>query len=98
MVNPVGPAPERESVVLLNASPDAVDLTGWRVADRLKRTCPVPAQTLGAGEVLRVPVAEPAQLSNSGGLVTLLDAAGLKVSGVSYTEADARPEGWTVTF
>lgn len=98
MVNPVGPAPEHESVVLLNASPDAVDLTGWRIADRLKRTCPVPAQTLAAGELLRVQVTEPAQLSNSGGLITLLDAAGLKVAGVSYTEADARQEGWTLTF
>ena len=98
MVNPVGPAPEHESVLLLNASPSAVDLTGWTIADRLKRACPVPAQTLAAGEVLRVPVTEPAQLSNQGGLITLLDASGLKVAGVAYTESDARREGWTLTF
>ena len=98
MVNPVGPAPEHESVLLMNASPSAVDLTGWRIADRLKRTCPVPAQSLGAGEVLEVPVTEPAQLSNQGGLITLLDAAGLKVAGVSYTADQARQEGWTLTF
>ena len=98
MVNPVGPAPEHESVLLMNASPSAVDLTGWRIADRLKRTCPVPAQSLGAGEVLDVPVTEPAQLSNQGGLITLLDAAGLKVAGVSYTADQARQEGWTLTF
>ena len=42
LVNPVGPAPERETVLLLNASPSAVDLTGWRIADRLKRTFPLP--------------------------------------------------------
>ena len=29
MVNPIGAAPERETVTLLNASPSAVDLTGW---------------------------------------------------------------------
>ena len=98
MVNPVGPAPEHESVLLLNASPSAVDLTGWTVADRLKRACPVPAQTLAAGEVLRAPVTEPAQLSNQGGLITLLDASGLKVAGVAYTESEARREGWTLTF
>ena len=98
MVNPVGPAPEHESGLLLNASPSAVDLTGWTIADRLKRACPVPAQTLAAGEVLRVPVTEPAQLSNQGGLITLLDASGLKVAGVAYTESDARREGWTLTF
>ena len=44
MVNPVGPAPEHESVLLVNASPSALDLTGWRIADRLKRACPVPAR------------------------------------------------------
>ena len=98
MVNPVGPAPEHESVLLLNASPSAVDLTGWRIADRLKRTCPVPAQSLGAGELLEVAVSEPAQLSNQGGLITLLDAAGLKIAGVAYTAGQARQEGWTLTF
>jgi uncharacterized protein YukJ len=98
MVNPVGPAPEHESVLLVNASPSAVDLTGWRIADRLKRTCPLPVQSVGAGELLRVPVTEPAQLSNQGGLITLLDAAGLKVAGVAYTADEARQEGWTLTF
>jgi uncharacterized protein YukJ len=98
MVNPVGPAPEHESVLLMNASPSTVDLSGWRIADRLKRTCPVPAQSLGPGELLRVPVAEPAQLSNQGGLITLLDADGLKVAGVAYTGEQARQEGWTLTF
>ena len=35
LVNPAGPAPERETVLLLNASPSPVDLSGWRIADRL---------------------------------------------------------------
>ena len=43
--------------------------------------------------LLRPPVA----LGNKGGLITLLDAQGLKVDGVAYTAADA-PEGWTVVF
>ena len=98
MVNPVGPAPEHESVLLVNASPSALDLTGWRIADRLKRACPVPAQTVGPGELLQVRVTEPAQLSNQGGLITVLDAAGLKVAGVAYTAEQARQEGWTLTF
>jgi uncharacterized protein YukJ len=98
MVNPVGPAPERETVLLINASSSVVDLTGWRIADRLKRTCPIPAQSLDAGELLEAPVTQPAQLGNQGGLITLLDAAGLKVTGVSYTAEEARREGWTTTF
>jgi uncharacterized protein YukJ len=98
LVNPVGPAPERESVLLLNASPDAVDLTGWRIADRLKRTCSVPPGPLGAGATLEVVVSGDAQFGNQGGAIILLDGSGLKVSGVSYTAADARQEGWTIVF
>ena len=98
LVNPVGPAPERETVLLLNASPDAVDLTAWRIADRLKRTCPVPPGPLAAGAPLEVVVGGDVQLGNQGGAITLLDGAGLKVSGVSYTTAQAKQEGWTIVF
>jgi uncharacterized protein YukJ len=34
LVNPVGTAPEAETITLMNVSPSPVDLTGWRVADR----------------------------------------------------------------
>jgi uncharacterized protein YukJ len=98
MVNPPGPAPERETVLLLNASPAAVDLTGWRISDRLKRTCPLPAGKLAAGDVLEVPVTAPATLGNDGGAITLLDAAGLKTAGVTYTAEQAKREGWTIVF
>jgi hypothetical protein len=37
-------------------------------------------------------------LSNDGGLITLLDAAGLKVHGVSYTKAQVARQGWTLAF
>jgi uncharacterized protein YukJ len=98
MVNPVGPAPEHETVLLLNASPDPVDLTGWRIADRLKRTSAVAAGPLAAGATLEVPLGDGAQLGNHGGAITLLDAAGLKVYGVAYTAEQAGREGWTLTF
>ena len=98
LVNPAGPAPERESVLLLNASPAAVDLTGWRIADRLKRSCPVSPGPLAAGATLEVVVSGDVQLGNQGGAITLLDGAGLKVSGVSYTGAQAEHEGWTIVF
>jgi uncharacterized protein YukJ len=98
LVNPAGPAPERETVLLLNASPNAVDLTGWQIADRLKRKCPVPAGSLAGGATLEVVVSGEVQLGNQGGAITLLDRAGLKVSGVSYTAAQAAREGWTIVF
>jgi len=56
MVNPVGGAPERESVLLLNASPQPIDVTGWRLADRAKASCALPSSRLEAGAVLTVPV------------------------------------------
>ncbi|WP_214102863.1 DUF2278 family protein [Acrocarpospora catenulata] len=97
LVNPVGPAPERETVTLLNASPDTLTLDGWRLADQAKRTLPLTG-AIAAGETLRLSVADALQLGNSGGAITLLDPAGLKVHGVSYTKDQARREGWTVTF
>ncbi|HEY5785810.1 MAG TPA: lamin tail domain-containing protein, partial [Microlunatus sp.] len=82
---------------LLNSTPDDIDLTGWSIADRLKQKFALPAQSLAAGATLQVAVRLPAALGNKGGLITLLDAQGLKVDGVAYTAAEA-PEGWTTVF
>jgi hypothetical protein len=98
LVNPAGPAPEAESVLLINASPAATDLTGWTLADRLKKTCPLPSVSLGPGETLRVPLPNGVQLGNNGGQITLLNPQGLKVHGVSYTKEQAQREGWTLVF
>ena len=98
LVNPVGPAPEAETITLINASPDPIDLTGWRIADRAKHTCPVPAGTLAAGATLTVTPTDEVALGNNGGAITLLDPRGLKVHGVSYTAEQARAEGWTIVF
>jgi uncharacterized protein YukJ len=97
LVNPIGPAPERESVTLLNVSPSEVDLTGWALADRMKRRQLLRGK-LAAGATMRVALSPDVQLGNSGGLITLLDRQGLKVHGVSYTAAQARREGWTIAF
>ena len=89
-------------MTLLNASADPVDLTGWRVSDRLKRSAPVVAagQPGCCRRVRRSSSGSRAEvaLGNSGGTITLLDAAGLKVDGVSYTKAQVAREGWTVVF
>src|SRR4051794_15846837 len=98
LVNPVGPAPEAEQVTLLNASPAQLDLTGWRLADKAKRTCALPATRLAAGATVAVPLTDGVQLGNNGGAITLLDPRGLKVDGVSYTGDQVRDEGWTLVF
>jgi uncharacterized protein YukJ len=98
LVNPVGGAPEAEMVTLINISPAPVDLTGWQIADRLGATCAVPPGPLAAGVTLVVRVTDGVQLGNNGGMITVLDRAGLKVHGVSYTSTQARREGWTIAF
>jgi uncharacterized protein YukJ len=98
LVNPVGPAPESETVTVINASPDAVEVTGWRLADRLGRTCPLPAGSVPPGATVTVPTSDGMQLGNDGGTITLLDAQGLKVHGVAYTALDGRRPGWSVVF
>ncbi|MEU3243427.1 DUF2278 family protein [Streptomyces sp. NPDC006875] len=98
LANPRGPAPESETVTLLNASADPLDLTGWRVADRLGHGCAVPPGPLAPGACLVVPLTDGVLLGNQGGRITLLDAHGLKADGVSYTAEQAGREGWTVVF
>src|SRR5215216_2895063 len=89
--------PEFETVTLLNASPELVELTGWKIVDRLKNGQSATG-TLAAGVILKVPVQPPVQLGNRGDEITLLDDRGLKVDVVSYTEQEAQRKGWTLVF
>lgn len=98
LVNPRGPAPEAETVTLLNASPDPVDLTGWHLQDRLGRRSAVPPGSLTAGACLTVRLGGGAQLGNHGGEISLFDAKRSKVDGVSYIAEQAGREGWSVVF
>ena len=97
LVNPAGREEGRETVTLLNATAAKVDLQGWRIADAQKRKHPLRG-SIEPGEALTVRLAPPIALSNSGGIITLLDAQGLKVHGVSYTKQQAAREGRTIVF
>lgn len=98
LVNPEGHDPGRESVTLVNTTPEAVDLSGWRIADRNKNSSEL-SGTLGAGEAAGMKLdGRGAQLGNKGGIISLLDPDGLKVDGVSYTRDQARRQGWTLVF
>lgn len=90
-------SPEIETVTLLNATAQAVDLTGWKLLDRDKHAMPLQG-AIAAGEALRVTLAPPVVLPNKGGIITLLNADGLRVDGVSYTKAQAANPGYSVTF
>jgi len=98
LVNPTGPAPETETITLINTSPAPVELNGWRIADRTQRAFTLPPGPLAAGATLTVTATDGVTFGNGGGTITLLDPAGLKVHGVSYTAAEAGTEGWTIVF
>jgi len=97
LVNPVRPAPETETVTLLNTQSEPVDLNGWTLVDKQRKRMSLTG-VLPAGDTLRIKVAAPMQLSNSGGIISLLNPKGVKVHGVSYTSEQARKEGVTIVF
>ncbi len=54
--------------------------------------------SIDAGATATTAVQKPMELSNKGGIVTLIDERGVKVHGVSYTREQARTPGLTVVF
>jgi uncharacterized protein YukJ len=98
LVNPREEDKDKETVVLINTSPEAVDLSGWALADRLKRKFSLEG-TINPGDVLKVALTNSSiDLENQGSIITLLDKEGLKIDGVSYTKEDAQKQGWTIVF
>jgi hypothetical protein len=75
-------------------------LDGWSLADKNKRKKSLTGVRLApyATAVVQVRQDSEMQLSDDGGIITLLDADGIKIHGVSYTKADAAREGWLVLF
>ena len=97
-VNPLDGDVGKETVTLLNPTPHPVDISGWGILDKNKRR-----ETLTGGiepgEAVRVTLTgNGAQLSNKGGIITLVDQDGTKIDGVSYTIRDAERQGWTLVF
>jgi uncharacterized protein YukJ len=96
LVNPVQ-SPEIEKVTLINTAPHTIALDGWALLDTQKKRLPL-SGSLAEGATHVVTVAQPFALSNKGGVITLVDDKGLKVDGVSYTQAQAQHPGWTIVF
>ena len=90
-------SPEHEFATLLNTTAADRSLDGWQLLDRGGNRQALHG-AIGAGEALRVALAPPLALSNRGGILTLLDAAGLKVDGVGWTGQQAHEPGRTLVF
>lgn len=98
LVNPIGPDQGLESLILLNPTPDPIDLTNWALADKNKKKEKL-SGIINPGEARKIKLSgKGAQLSNKGGIITLLDDKGIKVHGVKYTKEEASKAGWTLVF
>ena len=100
LVNPVGPdqtpSGEPEKVYLNNRTSEAVNLDGWSIINRAGQSQKLEGLLEALGE--RTFLVPDAPLSNKGGIITLLNDAGLKVDGVSYTAEEAKREGLLLYF
>lgn len=98
LVNPLGDDVGKETVTLLNTTASAIDLQGWVLADRLKNKLSL-SGSIKAGEAYRITLSgKDIQLSNEGGIITLLNPKGLKVDGVSYTKDAVKQQGQTIVL
>ncbi len=98
LVNPVGDDAGKETVTILNTTANNINLEGWSLADQIKQKMPL-SDSLGAGETLRISLSgKNIQLSNKGGIISLLNPKGLKVDGVSYTKGEIKEQGKTIIF
>jgi uncharacterized protein YukJ len=99
MVNPEGDDVGKESIILLNKSNQDIDLTGWSIVDKNVNHDTITAKTIPGADTLKITLTgRGAQLGNKGGTITLLNAEGLKIAGVSYTESDADVQDELVEF
>ncbi|MDO1450269.1 YukJ family protein [Rhodocytophaga aerolata] len=99
LVNPSGDDSNKETVTLLNVSSETIHLQRWAIADKRKQKQIITAQQLTPFQTLTISLTgQTAQLSNEGGIITLLDSQGLKVHGVSYTKSQAQKSGWLLKF
>jgi uncharacterized protein YukJ len=98
-INPAGDDPGLERVLLLNTLATTMDLNGWALLDKNKRRHPLDGIVMEPGTVTALTLpGTTIQLSNDGGIITLLNNQGLKVHGVQYTKKDVSRQGRTIVF
>jgi uncharacterized protein YukJ len=98
LVNPDGDDVSFEKVLLFNPLKQAISLNGWGLLDSNKKKEPLTGNLAPGQTQLVTLTGNNAQLGNKGGIITLVDDAGLKIHGISYTRDEARSEGEWIVF
>lgn len=97
LVKLAGPDSGKETVTLLNAANRKIDLIGYMLKNKAKQKYMLQGE-IKPGEFLTIAIEENEEFfRNKGDIITLLDANGLKIHGVSYTKHQVRT-GWTIKF
>lgn len=84
------------ALVVANMTNAPIDLSRWTVLAQAENTIPLPAASLVPGQPLSVALPAGA-LDDSGGILTLHNAANLRVDAVAYLGGDAA-NGWSTSF
>ena len=99
LVNPLGVDWGKESVTLKNMTDEPIDLNGWKLVDKSDRPQSLDGLVLQGGEECTTILdGMGVVLSNRGGIITLLNAADIKIHGVAYTRQQASTEDHSIRF
>jgi uncharacterized protein YukJ len=98
-VNPVGDDVGKETVILLNASPNSTDLSTFAIEDKQGKREPLTG-ALAGGDVRKIVLSgQNAQLSNNGGVIRLVRRSdGGVVHAVTFAAQGTAQQGRTLVF
>ena len=98
LVNPIGSDAGKETITLLNKTPNDVNLKGWAIEDIKGKRTPIDC-VIKAGHTSIINLQSgKTSLVNSGGTLILFDHDNDPIDIVSYSRSDASNEGWTIVF
>jgi uncharacterized protein YukJ len=98
LINPAGPDPGLEIVVLGNCSTSEQALAGWRLVDRNGRVTALDEHIAAGASTLVALDGTGVQLGNNGGNIVLQDNQGNQVDSVTYGAQDASAPDRFVRF
>ena len=84
-------------MTIRNNGAEAVDVTGWQLRNRGGQATTLEGP-IRPRKTRRFPLPDDVPLSSRGGLIRLLDPAGVEVDGVTYTRREARHKHGSLTF
>jgi uncharacterized protein YukJ len=98
-VNPAGDDVGKETVVLLNASPDSANLSAFAIEDKNGKREPLQGTLTGGDARKIVLTGRNAQLGNNGGVIRIVRLSdGGVVHAVTYTTQGSNVQGRTLVF